>query len=251
MKSLDRGLAVICAFGPENPRMTVSDVAELTGITRAASRRFLLTLTNLGYLSTDGRSFAMMPRVLELGYSYLSSLTLPELARPYMAELAKQISEGVSISVLDGVDTVNVGRVDATGLVRVSIPVGMRLPAHCNSMGRVLLAALSREQLDEYFAKAVIEPHTPRTVTDPAKLRRILAEVREQRFALVNQELEKGLIALAVPLHNVGSNVVAAMNVSTHPYRIDPDAVSREFLPPLRAAARRIEGALRAALPLH
>jgi IclR family transcriptional regulator, pca regulon regulatory protein len=251
VKSLDRGLAVICAFGPDHPQLTVSDVAELTGITRAASRRFLLTLTDLGYLSTDGRSFTMMPRVLELGYSYLSSLTLPELARPYMVELARQLNEDVSLAILDGVETVNVGRVETTGYLRVSIPVGTRFPAHLNSMGRVLLASLLPAQLDEYFEKAVFEARTPRTVTDPAKLRRLLATVRDQGYAVVNQELENGLIALAVPLHNTASSVAAAMSVSTHSFRIDPQAVKRQFLPPLQAAARRIDEALRAALPLH
>jgi IclR family transcriptional regulator, pca regulon regulatory protein len=251
VKSLDRGLAVLCAFGADSPTMTVSDVAEQTGITRAASRRFLLTLTDLGYLSTDGRSFTIMPRVLELGYSYLSALSLPELAQPYMAELARQIKTGVSISILDGVETVNIGRVETTGLVRVTVAVGTRLPAHCNSMGRVLLAALSREKLEEYFDKAVIEARTPRTVTDPVKLRRVIAKVSEQGYALVNQELENGLIALAVPLHNVGSNVIAAMNVTTHPYRIDLQAIRRQFLPPLQAAARRIDDVLGASLPLH
>lgn len=251
VKSLDRGLAVICAFSSENPELAVSDVADLTGISRAASRRFLLTLVDLGYLTTNGRTFSLTPRVLELGYAYLSAISLSELARPYMAELAGQLNEGVSISILDGIETVNVGRVEARGLVRITVPIGTRLPAHCNSMGRVLLAALAPEQLNKYFADATFEARTSRTVTDPAALRRILAKVHESGYALVDQELENGLVALAVPLHNVGNRVAAAMNVSTHSSRFDLPEIRRRYLPPLQAAARRIEEALRFAVPLH
>jgi len=193
----------------------------------------------------------MTPKVLELGYTYLSSLGLPELARPYMARLADEINEGVSIAVLDGVHSVNVSRMESTGLVRITVPVGTRQRAYSNSMGRVLLAALSPEELDRYFERAEIVPLTARTVTDPARLRRMLASVKANGYALVDQELEPGLIALAVPLHDVTGKVVAAMNVTTHAYRADLRAVQDRYLPPLRAAAQLIDEALRSAPWVH
>jgi IclR family pca regulon transcriptional regulator len=161
VQSFERGLAVIRAFGPDDPELTLSDVARRTGLTRAAARRFLLTLTDLGYVRTDGKQFALTPRVLELGYAYLSSLTLPEIAEPHLERLAADVRESSSVSVLDGDEIVYVGRVPTSRIMRVSINVGTRFPAYATSMGRVLLAALSDGQLDAYLARADIRPLTP------------------------------------------------------------------------------------------
>lgn len=248
VRALDRGLSVITAFNAERQVLSVSEVAAITGVTRAAARRFLLTLQDLGYVSSQGRAFTLAPKVLELGYSYLSALSVPELARPYMAALAEEVGLGVSIAVLDGKESVNVGRVERTDrLVRVSVPVGTRLPAYANSMGRVLLAGLTPDELDAFFDTVVLEAHTRRTITDPQKLRKELRAVARRGYAVINQELEEGLIAIAVPLHNSEADVVAAMNLTMHATRPDVRALEREYLPPLRAAADQIDAALRAA----
>jgi IclR family pca regulon transcriptional regulator len=248
VRALDRGLTIITAFSADRPQLSVSDVAEITGITRAAARRFLLTLLDLGYVSSEGRTFTLTPKVLELGYSYLSVLSLPQIARPYMSALATEVGLGVSIAVLDGTESVNVGRVERSeSLVRVSVPVGTRLPAFCNSMGRVLLAALPEEDLDRYFEAAVLEPRTSRTITDPEKLRKQLKTTARRGYSVINQELEEGLISVAVPLHNALSQVAAAMNLTMHATRPEVRAMERDYLPPLKAAADQIDAALRAA----
>lgn len=245
VQSLERGLAVIRAFDAQRPELTLSEVARETGLTRAAARRFLLTLVELGYVRTDGRRFALRPRVLELGYAYLSSLSLPEVAQPHMEELVRAIHESCSVSVLDGDDVVYVARVPTHRIMRVAISVGTRFPACATSMGRVLLAAQPEAWLDDYLARVRLEPLTRRTVTDPQRLRAVLAKVRTQGYALVDQELEEGLRSIAVPLRDAAGAVRAAMNVSAHASRGTADVIRRELLPPLLDAARQIEADLR------
>jgi IclR family pca regulon transcriptional regulator len=230
VQSLERGLAVIRAFSAEEPQMTLSDVARRTGLTRAAARRFLLTLVDLHYVHTDGRVFWLSPRVLELGHAYLSSLSLPEVAEPHMERLVAGVRESCSISVLDEGDVIYVARVPVSRIMTVSINVGTRLPAVRTSMGRVLLAA------------------TDFTADDPelvAKLQR----VRRDGYALVDQELEEGLRSIAAPIHDADQRVVAAVNVSAHASRASKDVVRRELLPPLLETARRIEADLRDVSP--
>src|SRR4051812_26775817 len=178
VQSLERGLAVIRAFGPEDPALTLSDVARRTNLTRAAARRFLLTLADLGYVRFDGKRFALTPRVLELGYAYLSSLSLPEIAAPHLERLAAEVRESSSVSVLDGDDIVYVGRVPTSRIMRVAINVGTRFPAYATSMGRVLLASLPEPALDSYLGRAELRRLTAHTVTDEAALRRELARIR-------------------------------------------------------------------------
>lgn len=245
VQSLERGLAVIRAFGPEEPELTLSDVARRTGLTRAAARRFLLTLADLGYVRSDGKRFALTPRVLELGYAYLSSLSLPEIAEPHLERLAAEVRESSSVSVLDGDDIVYVGRVPTSRIMRVSINVGTRFPAHATSMGRVLLAALPDAELDAYLARAELQPLTPRTITDAGDLRAELEHIREQGWALVDQELEEGLRSVAAPIRGRDGQVVAAVNVSAHASRASADAVKNSLLPPLLATAERIESDLK------
>ena len=171
VQSLDRGLAVIRAFGPDRERLSLSEVAKATGLTRAAARRFLLTLVKLGYVRNDGREFSLRPRVLELGYAYLSGLALPEVAAPHLEELVARLHESSSISVLDGHQIVYVARVPTKRIMTVAISVGTRFPAYATSMGRVLLAALTDDELDRYLAEATFERLTARTVTNPDRLR--------------------------------------------------------------------------------
>jgi IclR family transcriptional regulator, pca regulon regulatory protein len=244
VQSLERGLAVIRAFGADRPSLTLSEVARATGLTRAATRRFLLTLVDLGYARNDGREFWLRPRVLELGYAYLSSLSLAEVAQPHMEEFVASVHESSSISVLDGDDIIYVVRVPAKRILAVTISVGTRFPAYCTSMGRVLLASRAPEELDGYLARADLEQRTPLTVVDRDELRSILGCVAASGYALVDQELESGLRSLAVPIRDRSHTVVAAMNVSVDAQRVSHDELETQFLPLLRATAERIESDL-------
>jgi IclR family pca regulon transcriptional regulator len=251
VQSLARGLSVIRAFDAERPELTLSEVARVTGLTRAAARRFLLTLVELGYVRTDGRLFALSPRVLELGYAYLSGLSLPEVAAPHLERLVAEVRESASVSVLDLPDVVYVARVSTTRIMRVTISIGTRFPAHSTSMGRVLLAWLPPEKLDAYLAVTTLERHTSRTLTSPAVLRAELERVRSQGWAIVDQELEEGLRSIAAPIRDRGARVVAAINVSSHASRTSVESVRRDLLPPLLATAARIEADLQATGTTH
>jgi IclR family transcriptional regulator, pca regulon regulatory protein len=245
VQSLERGLAVIRAFDASAPALTRSDVARLTGLTRAAARRFLLTLADLGYVRTDGRLFALSPRVLELGYAYLSALSLPEVAEPHLVRLVAEVHESSSVSVLDGDDVVYVARVPTSRIMRVAISVGTRFPAYATSMGRVLLTWLPEAELAAFLARADLRRLTPRTVSSPEALRRELERVRAQGWALVDQELEEGLRSVAAPIRDRSGRVIAAVNVSAHAGHASRDAMRRDLLPPLLATAARIAGDLR------
>jgi IclR family pca regulon transcriptional regulator len=245
VQSLDRGLAVIRAFGPGRERLSLSDVARETGLTRAAARRFLLTLVKLGYVRSDGREFSLRPRVLELGYAFLSGLAMPEIASPHLEELVAQVRESSSISVLDGHHIVYVARVPTKRIMTVAISVGTRFPAHATSMGRVLLAGMSPADLEKYLSEANLEALTARTVTDPARLREIVREVGRQGYAIVDQELEEGLRAIAAPIHGAGDAVIAAINLSAHASRVSMAAMRSHLLPALLETASRIEADLR------
>src|SRR5215472_5683478 len=216
VQSLDRGLAVIRAFGPDRERLSLSEVARATGLTRAAARRFLLTLVKLGYVRNDGREFSLRPRVLELGYAYLSGLALPEVAAPHLEELVAKLHESSSISVLDGHHIVYVVRVPTKRIMTVAT----RFPAFATSMGRVLLAAMPDDQFERYLAEAKFEQFTARTVTDPGRLRAIVREVARQGYAIVDQELEEGLRAVAAPIRGGADVGTAAINVSAHASRV-------------------------------
>jgi IclR family pca regulon transcriptional regulator len=249
VQSLERGLAVIRAFDAQHRELTLSDVARACGLTRAAARRFLLTLTDLGYVRTDGRLFSLTPRVLELGYSYLSSLTLPEVAEPHLERLVAQVRESSSMSVLDGDDIVYVARVPTSRIMRVAINVGTRFPAYATSMGRVLLAALPPAELEAYLTRAKLEPLTDRTICTPGALRAELDRVRETGHSIVDQELEDGLRAIAAPIRDRGGAATGAVNVSVHAARATVDDIRERLLPPLLAATAAIEADLRVARP--
>ncbi len=249
VQSLDRGLAVIRAFGPGRERLSLSDVARETGLTRAAARRFLLTLVKLGYMRSDGREFSLRPRVLELGYAYLSGLAMPEIAAPYLEELVARVRESSSISVLDGDHIVYVARVPTKRIMTVAISVGTRFPAYATSMGRVLLSGMSQDELGRYLSEADLEAFTGRTITDPDRLRDVVRDAGKQGYAIVDQELEEGLRAVAAPIHGAGGSVIAAINVSAHASRVSMAAMRAELLPALLETARRIEADLRSQGP--
>ena len=245
VQSLERGLAVIRAFDAQRPELTLSEVARQCDLTRAAARRFLLTLADLGYVRTDGRLFRLTPRVLELGYAYLSSLSLPEVAAPHLERLVEEVHESSSMSVLDRDDIVYVARVPMARIMTVAINVGTRFPAYATSMGRVLLAALPDKALDEYLDRVILERLAPRTVTSPDALRAEILRVRAQGYAIVDQELEGGLRAVAAPVRDKSGATVAAINVSSHASRSSMEKIRRELVHRLRAAATRIEADLR------
>ncbi|MYS85819.1 IclR family transcriptional regulator domain-containing protein [Embleya scabrispora] len=240
VQSLERGLAVIRAFGANTPEMTLSEVAKSTGMTRATARRFLLTLADLGYVRTDGKQFALTARVLELGYAFLSGLPLPELAQPHLERLAASVCESCSLSILDGTDVVYVARVAVSRIMTVSINVGTRFPAYATSMGHVLLAGLGEDAVTRYLAEATLERFTRRTITSAVALRAELVRVRAQGWALVDQELEEGIRSVAAPVHDRTGRVVAAVNVSSQAGRSTLDAMRSDLLPPLLEAAAGI-----------
>jgi IclR family pca regulon transcriptional regulator len=242
VQSLARGLAVIRAFDAENPRMTLSELADRVDLTRATARRFLLTLVELGYVATNGRQFELTPRVLELGFSYLSGLSLPELAQPHLEALSRELNESTSASVLDDDSIVYVARVPTRRIMNVGITIGTRFPAYATSMGRVLLANLPAAELDAHLHE--LRALTDRTVTDPAGLRAILNGVREQGWALVDQELEGGLRSIAAPLRQPDGTVIAAINVSSTTSSASLERLRNEFLPALLATAGRIDAAI-------
>ncbi|HEV7750668.1 MAG TPA: IclR family transcriptional regulator C-terminal domain-containing protein [Baekduia sp.] len=240
VQSLERGLSVIRALSAPEPQ-TLSQVARVTGLTRAASRRFLLTLQQLGYVHLDGTRFSLTPQVLELGYAYLSSLTLPEVAQPHLERLVEEIHESSSVSVLDGGDVVYVARVPTRRIMRVAISVGTRFPAYATSMGRVLLAGLAPDALNAALGSAELRPLTPETIHDETTLRAELTVIAAQGWAIVDQELEAGLRSVAAPIRDRADTVIAAINVSTNATRTDLDDIRTTLLPPLLATAQAIE----------
>jgi len=248
VQSLARGLSVIRAFDADHPEMTLSDIARRTSLTRATSRRFLLTLVELGYVKTDGRMFALTARVLELGFSYLSALSLPEIAQPHLEQLAASIHESTSASVLDGTDIVYVARVPTRRIMSVRINIGTRFPAYATSMGRVLLASFGPEDLEKQLDAIDFEELTSHTIHSREALIEELQRVVDQGWALVDQELENGLRSIAVPVWH-GDTVIAAINVSTTATSHSVESIHDNLLPPLQLAAERISHDLSASRP--
>ncbi|MFF6779439.1 IclR family transcriptional regulator C-terminal domain-containing protein [Streptomyces sp. NPDC012510] len=244
VRSFERGLAVIRAFDAERPALTLSEVARACELTRAAARRFLLTLVDLGYVHTDGRLFRLTPRVLELGYAYLSGCTLSDLAEPHLERMVEQVRESSSLCVLDGDDIVYVARVSAGRIMTATITVGTRFPAHVTSVGRVILAHLPDEEIDARLARADLRPLTPRTLVSAGRLKAELHRVRRQGYAVVDQELEEGLRSVAAPVRDRNGEVVAGVNIPVHAGRNSVESVRRDLLPHLLATVARIEADL-------
>ncbi|MGK5113709.1 MULTISPECIES: IclR family transcriptional regulator domain-containing protein [unclassified Geodermatophilus] len=241
VQSLERGLAVIKAFTADEPELTLSDIARRTGMTRAAARRFVLTLVDLDYVGTADRRFHLRPSVLELGYTYLSVMSVPQVMAPHLTALSDRLNETVSAAVLDGDDIVYVAWVGPRRVRVGGITIGTRLPAYLTSHGRVQLAALPDEELDAHLGRTRLEARTSKTITDPVRLREVLGEVRAHGYALVDQELEEGVTSIAVPVRDSQGTVVASVNVGTHSRRLSPTALRRAALQPLQETARLVE----------
>ncbi|MEO6827072.1 MAG: IclR family transcriptional regulator C-terminal domain-containing protein [Microbacteriaceae bacterium] len=249
VQSLARGLSVIKAFDAEHSEMTLSDIARRTGLTRATSRRFLLTLAELGYVKSDDRMFTLTAKVLELGFGYLSALSLPEIAQPHLEHLASSIHESTSASVLDGTDIVYVARVPTRRIMSVRINIGTRFRAYATSMGRVLLSELTDAELDAHLTSAEFQGFTSHTITSRAGLKKELEKVRRQGWAVVDQELEAGLRSIAVPIRHSSGTIIAAINVSTTATSHTLESIQKNLLPPLQLAAEQISADLTASRP--
>jgi IclR family pca regulon transcriptional regulator len=244
MTSLERGLQVIRAFSEHRHHLTISQVSQTTGLSRASARRCLYTLNRLGYVGEDDKRYFLRPLVLTLGHSYLASTPLATLAQPCLDQVSEQLGESCSVAVLDGDDIVYICRSAEKRIISINLLVGTRLPAYCTSMGQVLLAQLPDDALDAYLDRVRLVARTARTTTTATKLRRLLKTVRESGHALLDQELEDGLRSIAVPVRGANGTVLAAMNVSTHASRVSLDEMRQRFLPVLTQGARSLGSVL-------
>lgn len=251
VQSFARGLEVIRSFSARAPEQTLSEVAAATGLTRAGARRILLTLQTLGYVRSDGKYYALTPRILDLGFAYLSSTPLWNLAEPAMEALVDEVKESCSAAVLEGLDVVYVLRVHTHKIMSTNLGVGSRLPAFWTSMGRVLLAALPPDELRALMARREQRAFTRHTLTGDDELYAEIARVREQGWALLNQELEEGLISIAAPIRNARGQTVAALNISGQANRTSEQMMREGLLPQLLAATRHISQLLSASGRMH
>ena len=247
MTSLARGLMVIQAFTQQSPQMTISQLSVKTGLSRAAVRRCLYTLSKLGFAGVeDGQRYALRPRLLSLSHTYTTSSNLSTAAQPIIERMSQTYRESFSVATLDGHEIVYIARTQVPSRVMaVDLHIGSRLPAYCTSMGRVLLAYLPADQLEAYLAKVELIPHTTRTIVSTDKLRAALRNVRRLGYALVDQELEVGLRSLAVPVYGPTGRVVATINLSGNAPRMPVFDMQSQFLAPLRTAAAELSASLR------
>ena len=249
VQSFARGLSIITCFSADNPVMTLSEIAERVNLSRAAARRFLLTLENLGYVSLDGRNFQLTAKVLDLGYGYLSSLSLPEIAQPHLEVLASRVHESASASVLDGTDIIYIARVPIRRIMSVKINIGTRMPAHATSMGRVLLAGLATPDLKAMISNLEILKYTHNTITSKSVLLQEINKVKAQGWSINDQELEYGLRSIAVPILNKAEEIIASINISTTAQSNSLESMEAMFLPELKLTAKKISDDLASARP--
>lgn len=244
VQGLERGLAVIRSFSAEAPNLTIAQVAERTDLTRAAARRYLMTLEALGYVLQDGDRFSLTPRLLDLGFTYLSTLDFTSVVQPFMEQVTDALHESCSVSVLDDHDIVYVARRAANRIMSINLAVGSRLPAHATSMGKVLLAYLPSDELERYLASGEREALTANTIVAERALRKVINEARENGWAVADEESELGVRSAAAPLVGRDGEVHAAINVSAHAARVSLAQLKRVYLPVLLEAARGISGVL-------
>jgi IclR family pca regulon transcriptional regulator len=244
VQGLERGLAVIRSFSAEAPSLTIAQVAERTELTRAAARRYLMTLEALGYVLQDGDRFSLTPRLLDLGFTYLSTLDVTSVVQPFMEQVTDALHESCSVSVLDDHEIVYIARRAAKRIMSINLAIGSRLPAHATSMGKVLLAYLPPGELELYFESVERQALTANTIVAERALRKVLGEVREMGWAVADEESELGVRSAAAPLVGRDGEVHAAINVSAHAARVSLQQLEAEYLPVLLEAARGISEAL-------
>jgi len=237
---LEKGLMVIAAFDQERPRLTISEVAARTGLTRAAARRYLLTLAHLGFVSQDRKMFALTPRVLRLGQSYLHSARLPRIIEPELLSLSHQLKEACSVGVLDANEIICIVASNAGRVVSPLLQAGARLPLHCSALGRVLLAGLPLHEFEHWLATQPRTALTPHSLVKPEDVRHAVERVRNTGFATEDQELETGLRSIAVPLMNHRGEVVAALDVRVPAARIAADQLVEHCLSALQQTQQHL-----------
>jgi IclR family pca regulon transcriptional regulator len=245
MLSLARGLSVIRAFADGRQQLTVADAAALTGMSRAAARRCLYTLSALGYASSIDGAYTLTPAVLALGYTYIGSASIARVSQPVLERMSEQLHESFSLAVADGDDIVYLARAATRRILSIGLSVGSRLPAACTSMGRVLVAFGPEAARAAFLSRVKLTRHTPHTIVDKGRLRSELERVRQQGYAMVDQELELGLRSLAVPVRRPDGTLLAAINVGVQAGRVEAATLERRFLPALREAAAEIGAAAR------
>lgn len=239
--ALERGLNVLAAFGRGPCRMTLTQVADATDLSRGTARRFLLTLQSLNFVDSDGKLFWLTPKVLQFSSAYLSAFGVSEAGRGVIRRLTEQIGESSSMAVLDGHDVVYVARVETRRIFSSGLEVGSRLPAFCSSLGRVLLAGLGDAELDRWLAEETYVVPSPRSIADPEKVRQKVLEARRLQYAIIDGEMEVGVRSIAVPIHDRAGRTVAALNIGTTAARASLDHMRKVFLPALREAAHEVE----------
>lgn len=243
--AVERGFAVLTAFGRGPRRMTLTQVAEATNLTRGTARRFLMTLQTLRYVDSDGKHFWPTPKVLQFSGTYLASNGIAEAARPVIRQLTEALGESSSVAVLDGLDVVYIARVETKRIFSSGLDVGSRLPAYCSSLGRALLAGMSDAELEVYFQNAPFEQRTPKTLVTKEQIAARLKDVRRQNYAIVDGEVELGVRSVAVPVRASEGKTIAAVNVGTSAARVSLEQLKKNILPQLREAAAAIESNVR------
>jgi IclR family transcriptional regulator, pca regulon regulatory protein len=240
IEALARGLEVIAAFAPNRPPMTLADVAAATGLARPTARRILLTLQELGYVRVDGPGFALTPRVLELGVAYVRSMGIWEVARPHLERLSARTGESCSIAQLDGPDIVYVARVAVPKIIALRVDIGTRFPAPSTSLGKVLLAGLPDQELDEVLTQPSRSGVAARHAPDRAELDGLLRDVRAKGWALTDEALAPGIRSVAAPLRDGAGRVFAAMNVTVHAAETSVATLTGDYLPLLLQTAGEV-----------
>jgi IclR family pca regulon transcriptional regulator len=243
MSTLAKGLAVLGAFGGRRPTMTLSEAAEVADLSSATARRVLRTLAALGYVEQDGRAFSLSPRILDLGFAYLSTQSWIDRALPAMRELSERLGESCSGAILQDSEIVYVARIPGRRIMSAALAVGSRLPAFHTALGRALLGFLDEAEIWRRLMSLRIEAYTPYTITDVQALFDRVAADREQGFSIVDEELERGLRALAVPIVDRSGQAVGAINLSTHATRTTRNEMRARFLPELKRIAEQVSQA--------
>jgi IclR family pca regulon transcriptional regulator len=244
MTSFARGLAVVRAFSDQRRSLTIAQISHKTGIPRAAVRRCLHTLRQLGYADSESNNFSLKPKILTLGYSYLSSTPLTVSAQPYLDHISRTLNESCSMAVLDGKDVLYISRSSTSRIMSVALNVGSRLPAYCTSLGRVILASMPEDALKAYFDTVKLRAYTERTVVSVKRLKEILSDIRQAGYAIVEEELEIGLRSIAVPVRGASGSVVAALNIGAQATRVSARQMEEEFLPVLLKGSQELSALL-------
>lgn len=243
--SLGKGLRVIEAFRADHPRMSISEVAEATGLDRATARRCLLTLHDLGYADYDGKFFTLTARVLRLGMGALAAMPLAQMVQPWLDQLSERIGQSTSVSILEGTEIVYLARAAQRRVMSIGLMPGSRLPAHCTSMGRVLLAALPADQARAIIEASDLSPRTPHSLTDPDEIMGQIETARRDGYAVIDQEVELGLRSIAVPLYTVHGRVIAAINTGVAAVQADAGDLAGLYLEPLLKVQEGLRRVLR------